>query len=83
VGIFESEAKYLSRDLGFETDLFIDYKINENILVSLLGGYFLPGKFYKEEREDTEEGSLLTPFVRGDGQADPAFQLELAVEFQF
>jgi hypothetical protein len=83
VGISAGEAKYLSQDLGFETDLFIDYKINENILVSLLGGYFLPGKFYKEEREDTEGGSLLTPFVRGDGQADSAFQIELAVEFQF
>ena len=82
VGMFEEEAKYLSRDLGFETDLFIDYKINENILLSLLGGYFLPGKFYKEHRTDTE-GSLLTPFVRGDGLANPAFQVELALEFQF
>jgi hypothetical protein len=81
-GTFEGEAKYLSRDLGFETDLFIDYKINQNILISLLGGYFLPGKFYKEKRSDTE-GSLLTPFVRGDGNADPAYQVELALEFQF
>jgi hypothetical protein len=81
-GTFEGEAKYLSRDLGFETDLFIDYKINQNILISLLGGYFLPGKFYKEKRGDTE-GSLLTPFVRGDGNADPAYQVELALEFQF
>ncbi len=42
----------------------------------------MPGKFYKEKRDDTQ-GSLLTPFVRGDGLADPAFQVELALEFQF
>ncbi len=81
-GMYEEEAKYLSRDLGWETDLFIDYKINENILISLLGGYFWPGEFYQEERDDTD-GSLLTPFVRGDGSADPAFQVELALEFKF
>jgi hypothetical protein len=82
VGTFEGAARYLSRDLGLETDIFIDYQINKNTLLSLLGGYFLPGNFYKEQRDDTE-GSLLTPFVRGDGLANPAFQVELALELKF
>jgi hypothetical protein len=81
-GMFNGEAKYLSRDLGSELDLFIDYNFNKNILFSLLGGYFVAGKYYKEEREDVE-GSLFSPFVRGDGIADTAYQLELAVEFKF
>ncbi len=82
VGMLNGEAKYLSRDLGNEFDLFLDYKFGQNILVSLLGGYFVPGKYYKEERDDTE-GSLFNPFVRGDGKANNAYQFELAVEFKF
>lgn len=82
VGVWEGEGKYLSPDLGMELDAFIDYRINQNILVSLLGGYFIPGRYYKEEREDTQ-GSLLSPFVRGDGEADPAYQIELALEVSF
>ena len=82
VGTLGAEGKYLSQDLGYETDLFIDYQINKNILVSCLGGYFLPGRYYKELRDDTT-GSLFSPFVRGDGNADSAYQMELAVELQF
>lgn len=81
-GTLNGEPKYLPRELGFETDLFLDYRVNQNMLISFLGGYFFPGKFYKEERDDAS-GSLLTPFVRGDGLADPAFQAELAVEINF
>jgi len=82
IGTFEGEAKYLSRDLGWEMDLFLDYQVNKNLLISFLGGYFIPGKFYKERRDDTE-GSLFTSYLRGDGEADPAYQIELAVEFKF
>jgi hypothetical protein len=82
VGILNGEARYLSRDLGHELDLFIDYKLNQNILISLLGGCFFPGGYYKERRDD-KDGSLLSPFVRGGGNADPAYQVELALEFKF
>lgn len=81
-GMLNGQAKYLSRDLGKELDLFIDYEISKNILVSLLGGYFFPGRYYKEERDDIN-GSLFTPYVRGDGSIDNAYQLELVVEFKF
>lgn len=82
VATLNSEAKYLPRELGYETDLFIDYRVNQNTLVSLLGGYYFPGRYYREERDDTQ-GSLLNPFVRGDGRVDPAFQIEFVVEFNF
>ena len=82
VGSFEGVARELSRKLGQEIDLSFSYDINKQINLSLCGGYFLPGESFKEERDDTE-GSLFTPFVRGDGQADPAYQIELAIEFQY
>ena len=82
VGTLNGEGKYLCQELGYETDLFIDYQLNKNILVSLLGGYFFPGRYYKELRDDTT-GSLFSPFVRGDGSPDCAYQLELSMELKF
>jgi hypothetical protein len=82
VGTFEEIAKELSRDLGQEIDLSFCYDINKRLNISLYGGYFFPGKYFKEERDDTE-GSLFTPFVRGDTEADPAYQIELVAEFTF
>lgn len=82
VGTLNGEGKYLSRDLGYEADLFIDYKLGPHITISFLGGYFIPGKYYKERRDDTS-GSLFSPYVRGDGKADCAYQLELCMELKF
>ncbi|MBI5145418.1 MAG: hypothetical protein HZA27_04460 [Candidatus Omnitrophica bacterium] len=82
VGTLDGQGKYLSPELGYEIDLSLDYKFNKNVLISFLGGYFLPGKYYKEKRDDTS-ASLLSPFLRGDGGADSAYQLEFSVEFQF
>jgi len=82
VGVYEGEGKFLSRDLGCETDLFIDYYIKPNILFSILGGYFIPGQYYKEKRDDVD-GSLFSPYLRGDGLADCAYQLEMSVEVKF
>jgi len=82
VGTFEDVAKELSRKLGHEIDLSFYYDINKNINISLCTGYFFPGSYFKETRDDTE-GSLFTPFVRGDGLADDAYQIELAMEISF
>jgi hypothetical protein len=82
VGTWDEETKYLSQDLGSEIDAFIDYKLNKNATVSFTGGYFFPGRYYRERRDDTE-GSLLSPFVRGDGEADAAYQIELSLELTF
>lgn len=82
VGVLENEARYLSRELGYEVDLFLDYQLTPHVLISFLGGYFLPGKYYKEKRDDTD-GSIFSPYLRGDGNADPAYQLELVMEIKF
>ncbi|MFH1640748.1 MAG: hypothetical protein ABIA66_02160, partial [Candidatus Omnitrophota bacterium] len=82
VGMLGGKARYLSRELGYETDLFIDYQLNQNTLVSFLAGCFFPGRYYKELRDDTD-GSLFSPFVRGDGKADTAYQFEIALELKF
>lgn len=82
VGALAGEPRRLAAELGAETDLFIDYTVNENIAVSILAGFFYPGKYYRQERDDAE-GSLFSPFVRGDGEVDTAYQIELAMEFKF
>jgi len=77
VGKFEGVAKKLSPNLGNELDFSFNYELNKNISLDLYSGYFFPGQFYTEDR-DAEDG-LFTPFVRGDGEADGAYQIELSV----
>jgi hypothetical protein len=80
VGSFEGVSKMLSKDLGQEIDISLDYSFNDNITLGLLSGWFFPGNYYKEERDD--DGSL-TPFVRGDGEANTAYQIELSLTLSF
>lgn len=82
VGTLDGQGKYLSRDLGYEADLFVDYKVNQHLTVGFLGGCFIPGKFYQERRDDLD-GSLFSPFVRGDGQVNNAYQIECYAEVRF
>lgn len=82
VGTFNGTAKELSNDLGNEVDASLMVTINPRVSVNLSMGYFLPGKFYKELRDDTN-GSLYTPFGRGDGKADGAYQIEFNLTFSF
>ena len=82
VCLLNSQPRYLSGELGYEADISLDFQASEHLLISFLGGCFLPGKFYREERDDTA-GSILSPYVRGDGKADPAYQIELACELKF
>ncbi len=82
VGTLDGKGKYLSRDLGYEADVYIDYKVSEHLTIGFLGGCFIPGKFYKERRDDTS-GSLFSPYLRGDGSADNAYQLEFYAELKF
>ncbi len=82
VGTLNGEGKYLSADLGYEADLFIDYKLSSFATLGFLGGYFSPGRYYKEERDDTA-GSLCSPYLRGDTQVNSAYQLELSLTLEF
>ncbi len=81
IGTYDGISKKLSADLGHEVDFSCTYTINDNVSLGLLSGYFFPGKYYKQERDDT--GVLFTPFVRGDGEANGAYQIELSLEFSF
>lgn len=82
VGTFGGVYKQLSRDLGNELDASFNYALNNNVSLDLLAGCFFPGNYYKEERDDTA-GSLITPFVRGDGEVNSAYQLELSLTVTF
>lgn len=82
IGTFAGVSKKLSADLGRELDLFCGYTLNDKVSLNLSAGYFFPGKYYKEERDDTA-GSLFTPFIRGDGNANGAYQIELNMEVKF
>jgi len=82
VGTLNGEGKYLSRELGYELDFILDYQLNPKTLISICAGRFLPGRYYKEERDDAS-GSLFSPFLRGDGKADSAYQFEISVEINF
>ncbi|MFH0912812.1 MAG: hypothetical protein V1884_00805 [Candidatus Omnitrophota bacterium] len=81
-GMLDGEAKYLSRGLGYEFDLIAEYQLNDNLLLSASGGYFVPGRYYKEKRDDTD-GSLFNPYLRGDGHVNPAYQIEMSLELKF
>jgi len=74
--------RVLSPDLGNEVDIALQFTPTKHVTITVYGGYFMPGKFYKEVRDDTG-GSLLTPFIRGDGEADPAYQIESSVAVAF
>jgi len=82
VGTLNGQGKYLSRDLGYEADFYIDYRVNDHMNLGFLGGCFIPGRFYKEKRDDVD-GSLFSPYLRGDGSANNAYQLEFYVELMF
>lgn len=82
IGSYEGVSKELSADLGNEVDVSFSYAVNNSLTISLFSGYFFPGRFYKEKRDDTG-GSLSTPFIRGDGKADSAYQFELIMEIKF
>jgi hypothetical protein len=82
VGVSGTVSKQLSPDLGDEVDLSLNYQLNKNVSLSILSGYFFPGRYYKEIRDD-EDGSLFTPFVRGDGEADGAYQIEFSMTLSY
>ncbi len=82
IGIQNDHAVTLSSDLGHELDFYTTYDLTEHISFNLLTGVFLPGKYYREKRDD---GDVLgvAPSPRYDGDADPAYQIELATEITF
>ncbi len=82
IGMYNNIPKVISPDLGNEADLRLYYSLTKSLRLGVLGGVFFPGAAFREERTDTN-GSLFTPFVRGDGKTDPAYQAEMSVEIIF
>ncbi|MCM8760800.1 MAG: alginate export family protein, partial [Candidatus Omnitrophica bacterium] len=82
IGLYNGVPKVISPELGHEVDIDITYSPNSNIMLELYSGIFFPGAAYREERTD-RAGSLFTPFVRGDGKADTAYQVEISLAFIF
>lgn len=82
IGMYNNIPKVISPELGNEVDLRLHYSLTKNMKLGFLGGVFFPGAAYREERTDIN-GSLFTPFVRGDGKADPAYQVEMGMEIIF
>jgi len=82
IGMYDNVPEVIPRDLGNEVDLCLYYILTKQIKLSVVSGIFFPGAAFRKERTDVN-GSLFTPFVRGDGEADPAYQLELGMEVAF
>lgn len=82
IGMYNNVPKVISPDLGNEFDLYYTYAVTKNITFTCYSGIFLPGAAYREERDDTG-GSLFTPYVRGDGKADPAYQAEFSLTVSY
>jgi hypothetical protein len=82
IGMFNNVPKVISPELGNEADVSVEFAASDYITFTVFSGVFFPGAAYREERDDTS-GSLFTPFVRGDGKADPAYQIEASLEFMF
>jgi len=82
IGILNDRAITLSSDLGHELDFYSSYDLTKHISFNLLMGVFFPGKYYREKRDDGDVLGLASS-PRYDGDADPAYQIELATEITF
>ena len=79
---FRRFRKY-PKELGHEMDFFASYQWTKNVKLSLLSGVFFPGKYYKNKRSDPPFTNAFSPAPRTDGDADAAFQFELAMDVNF
>jgi hypothetical protein len=81
VGSFGAETrKKLSRDLGHEFDWDVSYQLTSRVNLAMTFAYFLPGKYYREIRDDA--GTNFSPLIRGDGDADNAFYGDLRLTLE-
>lgn len=71
------------KDLGNEIDFFISYELTKHIKLSVLSGYFIPGRYYKQRRGDNSSTNIFAPTPRRDGKADVAYQLEAGLDISF
>ncbi len=45
---------FVSKNMGFEVDASLDYAIMDKLSLSVFGGYFSPGDYYKGTDEENK-----------------------------
>gem|GEM_PF-379743 len=80
-GFLDGESKKLSSDLGNEFDFGVLWNATKFLDINLGMGYFIPGDYYRLERDDG--GTAFNPFLSADGHANNAiyFESRLTVKF--
>ena len=81
LGSFNGESVKLSRDLGNEIDLNAAFDVTKYLTLSCAMGYFIPGDYYKVERNDG--GTTFSPQVTGGGSASNAIYFESRIMLKF
>jgi hypothetical protein len=81
IGSYEGVSKKLSKDIGYEFDAQVLVELTKYLSLDLNVGYFVPGEYYRTLRDD--EGTMFSPLVRGDGDADNAIYFEGRVTLSY
>jgi len=94
-GIGQNSAgiwRHLSKDLGYEADIYASYALMKYLTIGTHGGYFWPGNYYKEVRYDpsnlwngnaSQTVGTASGLQSATGAVDPAYQIELFTEVKF
>jgi hypothetical protein len=72
----------LPKFLGHELDVSGEFQINSHWKANAIAGLFFPGTYYKTPRDDGDP-LLVNSSPRYDGNADPAWQVELGFTFTY
>jgi len=81
VGTLNGESKKLSRDLGNELDFGSTVEVTKYLDLNLGLGIFLPGDYYRVERDDA--GTAFSPLFSADGRANNALYFESRITIKF
>ena len=81
VGTWNGESMKLSRDLGNEFDLATNVEVTKFLDLYLGLGYFIPGDYYRVERDDA--GTNFSPLLSADGHANNAIYFESRITVKF
>lgn len=81
VGAWNGESKKLSRDLGNELDFGAVWEATKYLDINLGMGYFIPGDYYRVERDDA--GTAFSPLLSADGHANNAIYFESRITVKF
>lgn len=81
IGTWNGESQKLSSDLGNEFDLGVVWEATKYLDINLGMGYFIPGDYYRVERDDA--GTTFSPLLSADGHANNAIYFESRITVKF